>query len=651
MKIASRQGWGYLCIAGILINSMGCRTQNEFRFQNPPHGYRQPSTEIEVPNLPLEYASEAIDAQPPLTLSSEEPTEFWPLTLADTIRLTLESSEVMRDLGARVVTGPAGSPTVYDPAIQQVDPRGGVEAALSAFDAQVDASLLFNRNERTLNNLFVGGGTVSLAQNSGDFNAQVSKRAATGTQFVLRNITNYNRNNVPSNRFASFYDTVLQTEFTHPLLRGGGLDFNRIAGPNAAPGGYGGVVIARINTDIALADFELAIRNHLRAVEETYWQLYFAYRNLDALQAGRRATLNTWERIKNELEVGTKSPLEEATAREQYFLAHAQVQTALTGTDGGQVGVYSVERTLRSLMGLTATDGRLIRPADEPLMAKAVFDWDESVRKSLDRRVELRRQRWTIQQRQLELQAARNYALSRLDVIGRYSWRGFGDDLFGNRDAVNGSAAADLFNGDLQDWQLGLQFSTPIGNRIGHAAIRHAELQLARDRAREREQQRQIVTDLSSSFGELVRSRSVSRTNYNRGLAARERLEKAEDRYRVGATLVEFVLEAQQRVVTADSDYYRALTDYTTAVSGVHLARGTYLSYLGVSLTEGPWSAGTQRLAAKEAHRWGPRRLSNYCIMQPGVVSQGPYQQTDLQEVVVESDQIIDTLPAPAPNP
>ena len=49
------------------------------------------------------------------------------------------------------------------------DPREGEEAALSAFDAQFRSGLFFDHDERTFNNLFFGGGTASLAQNTGDF--------------------------------------------------------------------------------------------------------------------------------------------------------------------------------------------------------------------------------------------------------------------------------------------------------------------------------------------------------------------------------------------------------------------------------------------------------------------------------------------------
>ena len=82
-----------------------------------------------------------------------------------------------------------------------------------------------------------------------------------------------------------------------PLLRGAGVQFNRIAGPGAQPGLYNGVMLARINTDIALADFEASVRNLVADVESAYWELYLRLSLLDAAFAGRDSALLTWRRM------------------------------------------------------------------------------------------------------------------------------------------------------------------------------------------------------------------------------------------------------------------------------------------------------------------------------------------------------------------
>ena len=87
-----------------------------------------------------------------------------------------------------------------------------------------------------------------------------------------------------------------------------GTEFNRIAGPRATPGFFfsNGILIARINNDIAIADFELSVRDTVSIVEDAYWELYFAYRNLDAQVSARDSALETWRVVKAKFDEGAR---------------------------------------------------------------------------------------------------------------------------------------------------------------------------------------------------------------------------------------------------------------------------------------------------------------------------------------------------------
>ncbi len=65
--------------------------------------------------------------------------------------------------------------------------------------------------------------------------------------------------------------------------------------------------------------------------------------------------------------------------------------------------LYTAETNLRRLLGLPVNDGRVIRPVDEPPIAKFVPDWFSSLTEGLTRRSELRKQKWQI--KSFELQA------------------------------------------------------------------------------------------------------------------------------------------------------------------------------------------------------------------------------------------------------
>ncbi|MBN80862.1 MAG: hypothetical protein CMJ70_12060 [Planctomycetaceae bacterium] len=611
---------GLMLWTGVFLG--GCRSSE--KLSEPVSSLSPVVQDIEYPDVERGAASlfdvEAI--QEPPSARRPQDSEKWPLTLDEAIRIALKNSQVVRDSGGRVVSAPQGAVTVFDPAIQEADPRSGVEAALSAFDAQFSSNVIGEQTDRSFNNVFFGGGQAGVTTTIADVQTGISKQTATGTQFSVSNATNYNRSSIPPSdfqRFSSVFDTLVIGELRHPLLQGAGAEFNRIAGPNATPGNYNGVLMARINSDVSLADFEIQVRNLLRDVETTFWELHFAYRDLDAKREGQTLSLEAWQLESQRVDAGIRTPDQEAFARQQYYANQASVENALSGLLNGTGGVYAVERRLRSLLGLPTSDGRIIVPASDPISIDTVFDWQDSLQTALNKRVELRRQQWQVKRSDLELVAARNFQKMRVDLVGQYRYRGFGDDLFGDHEA---SAFDSLSTGNLQEWRVGMEISGPIGNRLGNAALRHAELRQMRERVILEEMERQISHELNAAFTELDRAYMVTRSHYNRRTATLIRLKSERDKNDKGLADLDLVLDAQRQAVDAESGYYRALVDYNLAILNVFYTRGTLLEHHRVALAESAWSDAAQASAQKLARKLVERRL-NFAMTRPPRLTAG----------------------------
>ncbi|HAC91709.1 MAG TPA: hypothetical protein DCF63_13945 [Planctomycetaceae bacterium] len=180
-----------------------------------------------------------------------------------------------------------------------------------------------------------------------NFSYEINKFTATGARFAARHNVGYDFNNSPNRLYAGAFTGWFEAEWRQPLLRGAGVEYNRIAGPGAPNGVYGGVLIARINTDISLADFEAGVINYINEIESAYWELYFAYHNLEALVGARNSALLTWQRVKELERVGARGgdAASEAQARSQYYNFDVQVREILTGPRGW----YAIEQNLRYL--------------------------------------------------------------------------------------------------------------------------------------------------------------------------------------------------------------------------------------------------------------------------------------------------------------
>lgn len=614
--------------------------------------------DIEYPDAEIapDLLSDAAPLPPPTVRNFEE-LEPWPMSLEEAIQIALQNSEVIRRIGGRAVSNPNGLATVYDQAIVESSPRIGPEAALAAFDAQYFTRLESQRVEGRAN---LGGFAgdfldISVGRTTTDFAFGIGKTAQTGTQFSVGHGVRHEHTNSRNRRYSDTWNTGIEASFKHPLMQGGGILFNRIAGPGATAGNYRGILIARINSDISLADFEAAVRQLVRDVQLAYWGLYFTYRDLDAVLTGRNLALEAWQLEKQRVDANMRPADQEAFVREQYYLAQAGVENSISGREGSP-GIYSVERELRNLLGLPASDGRLIRPTDNPVRADIQFDWQQSLDSALVRRVELRKQRWRVKQRELELIASRNFGKVKLDLTGEYHINGFGNDLFGPYDEDGPAAYNDMFEGSLQGWTLGIEMNTPIGNRLGHAAIRNAELMLRREQALMRQQELEITYDMRAAFTELDRAYAVTRSNYNRFVAAGIQLEAERKRNAAGVARLDLVLDAQRRYVQSEVLFHRSILDYNLALINMQYARGTLLDSVGVYLTEGPWSEEAHALAERESRRYRQR-----CHVMPSVVpapvSVGSYQQRAEEipapEGAIDDGAIEDdsTLPQPLPVP
>jgi len=589
--------------------------------------------QLDYTDIQLEGISDGLDlvGKTPITISHFEQSEPWELSLEECVKYSLANSEILQKLGGIVVDSPGFANTIYDQALIETG-MGSVEDALSAFDAQWNSGLFIGKTQRRFNNPLFGGGVNSLVNYLGNYNASLIKPTAHGTVFGVTHLIDYSRSNIPlatpdnpfGNRFGSVYDVINRFEVRQPLLRGRGSAINRIAGPNPMVGNYNGVLIARIRSDISLTDFEIAVRNLIRDVERNYWELYFAYQDLDTKLTARDSVRATWENRKLRLDSGVGRPDEEAQARQQYYNFENQAQNALAGF-GGLPGLLGSERNLRRLMGLLSSDGRLIRPITEPAVAPVVFDWAISHQNALDHRAELRRQKWVVRQRELELFAARALNQWQFDLVGQHDNRGFGSQLFGLPGVEDGSAARSLFSGDLNDWRVGFEIGGAIGNRRGYLAVRNAELNLVRERSLLLEQQRQITLDLNAAYTEIDRAYAALKSNFNALIAVNEELDPKRRRVEEGQDQVFFLLDAEQRAAAAESAVHRAVIDYNLALLNFAFASDDVLSRYGIVMSEGPWSDAAQQNVWKNAERNPQGGRPSYYDVAP--VSAGPYDQ------------------------
>ena len=629
-----------------LIAASGCHPTQPFFYHEDGDlsHYLDRATQLEAPDLEIMPLVEVTETHRPLTVLNSVFSDFWNLKLEDATQIALQNSKVIRNLGSLtqftisdgLVGRTAVTSTVYDPAIFETDPQFGVEAALADFDAQFTTSVFWQKTDRPQNvTQGFAFSPITFNQDLGQFDAAVTKKSAAGSTFTFRNQTIYDTNNrgfgrnLPSDWFLSFGVSA-----TQPLLRGLGTQVNR------AP-----VMIARIRTDISLHDFQISVRNMLMDLESAYWDLHFAFRALQSAQIGRDSALVTWQIVNTKRLGGSAAKGEESQAREQYFFFRAATEQALRD-------VFSSESRMRWLMGLAPSDGRLIRPTDEPSVARVEFAWNQIHTEAQMKNEELNRQRWVLKQREQELILARNQLLPQLDLTLDYNWIGMGDDLAessrnGTLFPFEGSTAWEsLTRGKYQESRLSLQFTPPrFGARREMAAIQNVKLNMVRDKARLEDMELNVSHVLTTAVQNLDFNYQVATTQLNRFKAADDEVKAMDALYKGDKVTLDRVLEAQRRRSQAMVDFYRTVVDYNKSVSEIHFRKGTLLEHNSIKLAEGPWSSKAYWDALEKARERDASYYWEYGYTRPGVISRGPVGETEAQSEEFEM------IPAPIASP
>lgn len=650
-----------------IFMSVGCTPTQPFFLNESPNlqYYLDAASAIEYPDVEVDSLAETTEALKPLAIDNHD-FEYWDLSLEDCVSIALQNSkffitvggnaELRQNVASQMLSGRAEQfGSVYDVAIQQsttqsvpltVDsqgnrtlPRGaarasqvgGVEDALSEFDAQVSGFFNLNTTDRVRN---VGPNNVFNPQQYQAFDttqqAAISKRTATGGVVTLREQVIYSYNNIQPNaagrQVPSDYTTVIEAQIQHPLSRNRGTLINRLP-----------VVLASLNEDTTLTDFQISVRNLVRDVENHYWNLYVAYRNVETAMIGRNSAQATAYNAKSILKNGKGTIQDVAQAEGQYFQFRMQLEAALTGSNVpglDRYGVYGSERLLRETMGLAATDGRLIRPIDEPSIARVEFDWDDARCEMLYLSPELRNTKTEIKKAELELIGAKNRLLPEVNVSFLYRFVGVGDTLgppSGSDIAAplpGSSSLGALTSGDYQEVAARLDVTpAAIGQRRARADIRNKQLQIARRKAFLQEQERLHVSQLSDAFTKQ-KNHYKAIEDAAQQLAAYDReVEGRMSAYKSGNNPINEVLQSQTRRAQAQVTYYQALAEYNKSLNYIHYLKGTLLLNSSIELEEGPWPKKAYWDAIERARERTAGKKMKYGVTRPNVVRRGPVKE------------------------
>ncbi len=374
------------------------------------------------------------------------------------------------------------------------------------------------------------------------------------------------------------YPSALTLTYEQPLFRGRRFDINRR-----------NIAIAKKNLSLSDAQFRQQAIEVIAQVEQSYWNLVFALRNLqvqiDAVKQAR-VQLESNQRLVSK---GVLAPIDIIAANTQITTFEQNVYTV-------QEDVTRAENTLKTLLlaDRTAAEwSRPITPVSEVSLDPPQIGLEVALVEGLKNRPELAELETNAEINRIDERYYRDLTKPQVNLVGSYISQGLAGAQAGTRavppNLVGGyfTSLGNLLQQDYPTYRVGVNISLPWGNTTAKANLGRTLVQT--DRIKNlRAQQEQIIEAEVRNATQALRS---SEARLASALASRQSAEQLYDseqrQFRSGTTTFYLVLQRQTELLVARSRELQAQTDLNKAISEFQRSTGTTLSANSVDISDG----------------------------------------------------------------
>ncbi len=354
------------------------------------------------------------------------------------------------------------------------------------------------------------------------------------------------------------YDGTLSASYTQSLLRG----FGREATATR-------LLVAKNGAKVADLSYQKAIIDLVAATESAYWDVVFAKVNLENKQQSLSLAQKQLKENEIRVQVGTLAPIEVTSAqatvaqREQDIIS-AEAQY-LNAKDALIRALYPNERPAG------------IDTSDLPAVAPIAVEEPASERMALERRVELKSAKLSLESSFIQERAANNRLLPQLDASVGYTGNAATADKLS---PVN----SDLTGRKYPGYNLGLTFSIPLLNKGARGAQAQARASRRQSELSVKDQELGILLEVRQAYRNLeAATKGVAAAEKTRIFREKD-LEAEQKKFENGMSTNFLVLSKQNDLDAAKSAELQTRIAYAKAVTALEKAQGSLLEARKLSL-------------------------------------------------------------------
>jgi outer membrane protein TolC len=374
--------------------------------------------------------------------------------------------------------------------------RGEMRSEKGAFDPELFAEISRTEEDSPTASPFSGATVLRTKQSFASGGARVT--LPIGTELTASLQTSKLETNSDFAGVDPEYDAAAGLTFRQPLLKGFG------------PAAWGARSAAVRRYEAARARYDDAAQRMGAVVEQTYWDLYAAERDLAVQHLLRDRAASVVDQAERREKAGLVGP--SVTANARVFLSE-QEQAVLDREEQYD----AISDRLASLLGRRpGGDPARFRPVDNPPRDFPVEPEDSVVARAIARNRSLAASERDVAAARAHAREARWNAYPQLDLFGSIGGVGLagqsrdivfgGDTLRTNISGARADAASDAIERTSPNWTLGARVTVPIGFRQGMGDHQQAKGELEQAEQRYLAARRSLEERVRAAHRELVHS-------------------------------------------------------------------------------------------------------------------------------------------------
>lgn len=398
------------------------------------------------------------------------------------------------------------------------------------------------------------------------FDFSLTQKIPTGADLIL-SFDNMRQNSLSRLRplVDPSYESELRLSLVQPLLKG----FGRTVTEQQ-------ILFAVKDRELSVQDLRQRAFDIIAQVRDTYYEVLRLRTDMKYRHTSVALAQKILDENRVRVEVGVLPPLD--------------VLEAEVGLKTRERELLNAQRAYQDALDALAVllfAPQSLEVADEELeVLTLATDEEAGLRAALVKRPDLLRQLKSIERVGIEKEVARNQLLPRVDLGASYAQKGFGQEYSDDMDL--------LVKEDLRNWEIGVNFSYPLGNREARNDYQRSRLRQAGEHARLAQLREDVRKEIRAAIRLLeVSSKQIETARRGRELAE-EKLRILLKRMEVGLATTRDVLEGEEDLALAGTDLTASLAEYNRAVTEYLRATGLLLEREGIHFA-GPVDAGSER--------------------------------------------------------